>query len=139
MSEKYKFSRIWKMFCESTAVHGLIYIYKTKLPTKAVWIMVWFLMFFFAYYFTMRSIYQYYHYNVKTTMVYNTVPEIEFPAITLCNQFFLRNKARNEPILLMTHIMEYNPRLEIFAKILSEVHCIAVFLIVNCTTITKML
>lgn len=121
MSDKYKFSNVWKMFTESTTIHGLIYIFRTKFPWKTMWIVVWFLMFVCVLYFSIQSIYQYYRYEVKTMMVYNTVPEIAFPAITLCNQFSMMKKTRNEPVLFMASILLGNPDSTTYNKVLNQV------------------
>lgn len=122
MAKKFDLSKSWEYFCDSTSIHGLVYIHRVKnILVKLFWIVCWFLMLSFILYFSTKSIIQYVRFDVNTKMVYETLEEIEFPAITFCNQFALRTIVRNEPAVFLAAVASYSPKLEYMPKIMKEV------------------
>ena len=73
-----------KGFIESSTIHGVPYISKTKKFTKVFWILVVTLGFTFAGYLIYQSFHTWAGSPVKTTIETLPITEITFPKVTVC-------------------------------------------------------
>lgn len=111
MAETPKYIEILKDFCEATTVHGLLHLSRTKCPLKFLWIILCGVMLFCTVWYCTMSVLQYLRFDIKTTITYENLQELDFPAVTFCNQFqYRRSVIGSNPMILipMTMLMAGN-------------------------------
>lgn len=89
MDKKHFLYKRWTKFCTDSSIHGLFHIRQSKPIWKIPWTLLLTFMIFLTTWCCVNSVVLYYRYDVKTSMQYDEVDQIQFPAITFCNQFGL--------------------------------------------------
>lgn len=94
-----------RQFGEEVTIHGVRYFAgcKKRKSSKLTWVIIFLCASMLFMLEIIDSCRQYFSFNVQETVTYEIVPELEFPAITLCNMNFLRKSSvgRNEQARLM--------------------------------------
>lgn len=96
-----KFKVAWRKFRKCTSFHGLSLIRRSKFPWNILWLLYYLIIIYITTRFCTTSLIRYLCYDVKTSMTYDTVPKMQFPAITLCNIFpLIKSLGGTNPTLL---------------------------------------
>lgn len=119
----------WKGFCEATSIHGLRYIYGNDQGKKRypfIWAFVVFLMTALTVYQCREQLNLYLQFKTKITTTSKIMNELEFPAITFCNENTFRKSvvgAKDSFIYLMSALTQIGDQndLEISASEVSKI------------------
>lgn len=79
----------WKDFCDTTSFHGLRYIggnNASQNGCRVIWGLLWLSMFGLCIWLCLTSVKVYLACDVSTSLTYQIVNRIDFPAITFCNE-----------------------------------------------------
>lgn len=104
----------WRRFCDCTKLAGLYIIggnRKVSLINRLAMGCIWLACVSIAIHKCMGGIVRYYKYDVHTTVTYDSVSELEFPAITFCNIIGFRRSVlgiSEKNIGLISHLMITN-------------------------------
>lgn len=117
-----------KRFFEYTTIGGLRYVFGRKplsKPYRLLWFCMWLTIVCYASYLCSQSMIKYLQYYVKTTIRYETVGQMEFPAITICSENMFRKSAIGGSLFAMLALAEFQSEgPEAIAKLVNEVSCI---------------
>lgn len=96
----------WSEFCDGTTIHGLRQIFGTNRPNvlhRAIWVVIWVLMFSICIYLCIGTVKRYSEANLITGSTFESTRDLEFPAITVCNNnMFRKSKVTNSPKFMKT-------------------------------------
>lgn len=117
-----KVKNVWREFCKCNAIHGLSLIRRSKFPWILLWIIFYLGIVYITGQFCIKSLFRYLRFEVKTSMVYDTVPKIRFPAVTMCNKFsLLKSIAGTNPVILMSFVGLLIRNISQLAQVFDEV------------------
>lgn len=136
-SNWFEYADLWKMFIEETTLDGL-HLFGTKnvsFKIKAILASIWFLVLSLALVLCFTHIRLYFKYEVHTTVSYNSVYSQQFPAISFCNNYFLKKSIvglSDDFIALMTKISARNNREAL--KLIQQVTYIHIIFLIEFST-----
>lgn len=100
-------TKLWNEFCDQTALVGLKYIGGNERRAKGLyrllWIALWLSQLSLCSWLSCNLMLRYFQYDIKTSTTYNSVNELSFPAITICNENIFRKSmvGGNYPLMYM--------------------------------------
>lgn len=117
----------WKYWCNISNIGGLHHIYGSRLRegliTRIVWITLFLIMLSLSGLSCLQCVQRYRSYNVKTSTTFDSMPKIEFPAITICNvNRYLRSVIGGNPYMLIgNNAGAIGLKIDVVAKLIVEV------------------
>lgn len=103
-------TELWQGFCDNTAIVGLRHIggkKRVKNFYSVIWVVVWLSQLALCTWLCSDLVLRYLKFNTKTSTTYNTVDELPFPAITICNQNTFRRTMVGGNMAIMVAMASY--------------------------------
>lgn len=88
-----------KNFFDGTSIHGLPYIFGRSRKHFIIWTLLTLISLAFLLWMSINSVKMYLQNNVTTTFVYDTLSEVDFPAVSICNENLLQRKLTSNSFL----------------------------------------
>lgn len=116
------YNHILRDFSKYTSVHGLSHVVKSKKYWKLLWIVVWLIMLSLLLWSCINSTLMYFRFDVETRIMYQSLHDTEFPAITICSENqFTRSIAGSNSILLLIELLYRSYKFEEAMNAVGEV------------------
>lgn len=120
----------WYKFCEKTTIQGFKFIFPKKpLHNKyrVIWAVIWLAMVSLALWLCAKSTQRFFEYRIKTRMYYQKMKEVQFPAITFCNQNMLKRSIAGSSDALLTLLEFYTTEGNDLAPIIKQLSLVCFF------------